>query len=270
MSIRSLPRNLLLESLSPHDGEMLRPHLRLVELTDRAVLIEAGKPIQRVYFPHSGVVSLVANFANGQSVDVAMIGCDSVCGVSAALGDRVAWGSAIVRLPGAASVLDADRLRFAANESAQFRDALLLHEEALLAQVEQSGACNAVHGLEPRLAGRLLRMRDLSGDDTLHATQELLAEMLGVQRNSVSIIAKAFQQAKLIRYRRGAIEIVNLEGLKASACECYRAVETHYQRLSQGDPKISARFALRTYAPDESPVSAVAATPSIWRREGRG
>jgi CRP-like cAMP-binding protein len=238
-------------------------------LTDRAVLIEAAKPAQRVYFPHSGIISLVVSFSNGQAVDMAMIGRDSVCGVSAALGGRISPATAIVRLPGTASVLDADRLRFAANESAQFRDALSLHDEALLVQAEQSAACNAVHGLEARLARHLLRMRDLSGDDTLYATQELLAEMLGVQRNSVSIIAKAFQQAKLIRYRRGTIEIVDLEGLRASACECYRVVETHYQRLSQGDPKISARFRLRTYAPDESPVSAVTATPSIWRREGR-
>jgi CRP-like cAMP-binding protein len=270
MSIRSLPRNQLLASLSPHDGEMLRPHLRLVELTDRAVLIEAGKPVQRVYFPHSGIISLVANFANGQSVDMAMIGRDSVCGVWAALNGWILPTNAIVRLPGAASVLDADRLRFAANESAQFRDALLLHNQALLVQVTQSAACNAVHGLQLRLARRLLRMRDLSGDDTLYATQELLAEMLGAQRNSVSIVAKAFQQAKLIRYRRGTIEIVDLEGLRASACECYRVVEMHYQRLSQGDPKISARFGLRTYAPDETAVSAVTITPSIWRRDARG
>jgi GAF domain-containing protein len=109
-------------------------------------------------------------------------------------------------------------------------------------------------------------MRDLSGDDTLYATQALLAEMLGAQRNSVSIVASAFQQAKLIHYRRGTIEIVNLEGLKASACECYRVVETHYQRLAHGDPKSSARFGLQTYAPDESPVRAVTTTPSSWRR----
>ena len=140
-------------------------------------------------------------------------------------------------MPGTASVLDAVRLRFAADESAQFRHALLLHQEALFAQVQQSAACNAVHGLEARLSRRLLRMRDLSGDDTLYATQELLAEMLGVQRNSVSIIANAFQQAKLIRYRRGTIEIVNLEGLRASACECYRVIEMHYRRLSQSGPQ---------------------------------
>jgi CRP-like cAMP-binding protein len=245
MSMRSPPRNQLLASLSPHDGELLRPHLRLVELTDRAVLIEVGQSAKRVYFPHSGIISLVAIFSNGQSVDLAMIGRDSVCGVAAVLGDRISWASAIVRLSGTASVLDADRVRFAAAESVQFRDVLSLHEEALLVQVEQSAACNAVHGLEARLSGRLLRMRDLSGDDTLYATQELLAEMLGVQRNSVAIIAKAFQQAKLIRYRRGTIKIVNLEGLRARACECYRVVEMHYQRLSQSEPKSSAHYWLR-------------------------
>ena len=85
MSIRSPPRNQLLASLSQHDSELLGPYLRLVELTDRAVLIEAGRPDQRVYFPHSGIISLVANFSNGQSVDMAMIGRDSVVGASAAL-----------------------------------------------------------------------------------------------------------------------------------------------------------------------------------------
>jgi CRP-like cAMP-binding protein len=168
---------------------------------------------------------------------MAMIGRDSVVGASAALNGWDSRTSAIVRLPGTASVLDAVRLRFAADESAQFRHALLLHDEALSMQVEQSAACNAIHSLEARLSRRLLRMRDLSGDDTLYATQELLAEMLGVQRNSVSIIANAFQQAKLIRYRRGTIEIVNLEGLRASACECYRVIEMHYRRLSQSEPQ---------------------------------
>jgi CRP-like cAMP-binding protein len=237
MSIRAAPRNQLLASLSPHDSEMLRPHLRLVELTDRAILIEVGEAVQRVYFPHSGIISLVLNFPNGQSVDLAMIGRESVCGVAVALGGRISRAIAIVRLPGTASVLDAARLRSAAAESVQLRDTLLLHEEALLVQVEQSGACNAIHGLEARLSRRLLRMRDLSGDDTLYATQDQLAEMLGVQHNSVSIIANALQRAKLIRYRRGAIKIVNMEGLRARACECYLAVERHYQRLSQSEPQ---------------------------------
>jgi CRP-like cAMP-binding protein len=233
----SPPRNQLLASLPPNDAEMLRAHLRVVELIDRAILTEVGKPVQRVYFPHTGIISLVVNFSTGQSVDVAMVGRDSVFGATAALDGRISRTKAIVRLPGTASVLDAARLRFAVDESAQLRDAILHHEEALFFQVQQSAACNAVHGLEARLARCLLRMRDLSGDDTLYATQELLAEMLGVQRNSVSIIANAFQKAKMIRYHRGTIKIVNLERLSASACECYRVVEMHYAGLSQGEPR---------------------------------
>jgi len=252
MSTRSPPNNQLLASLSPRDSETLRPHLRLVELTERAVLIEAGKPVERVYFPHSGIISLVANFSNGQSVDVAMIGRDSVFGASAALGGRISRTTAIVRLPGTASVLDAAHLHVAEDESARLREILLQHEEALFAQVQQSAACNAVHGLQARLSRHLLRLRDLCGDDTLHATQELLAEMLGVQRNSVSIIANAFRQAKLIRYSRGAIKIVNPEGLRAAACECRRVVELHYQRLSQSEPKVPAHFGSQAGA-HESP-----------------
>jgi len=227
----SLPPNQFLSSLLPGDGEMLRSQLRIVELSDRAILAEAGKLVQRVYFPESGIISLVVNFASGATVDVAMIGRDSVLGASAAINGGTSPTNAIVRLPGAASVLDAARLRIAFAASATLRAAVLLHEEALSAQAQQSAACNAVHGLESRLSRCLLRLRDLSGDDMLHATQELLAEMLGVQRNSVSIIANAFQQAKLISYSRGMIEIVNPEGLRASACECYQMVKLRYDRL---------------------------------------
>ena len=225
MSMYSTPRNRVLAALSQYDVERLRPHLRFVELIERAVLARAGDLEERVYFPHSGIISVIANFSNGQSVDLAMIGRDSVFGASAALGGRISRTTAIVRLPGTASVLDATHLHFTDDESVRFRELLLRHEEALFAQVQQSAACNAVHGLQARLSRYLLRLRDLSGDDTLHATQELLAEMLGVQRNSVSIIANAFQRANLIHYTRGAITIVNLEGLRASACECCRVVE---------------------------------------------
>jgi CRP-like cAMP-binding protein len=236
--MHSLPRNQLLASLLPSDIEMLRPHLRVVELVQRAILAEVGKPVQRVYFPESGIISLVVNFADGAAVDVAMIGRDSVLGASAEVNNAISPTNAIVRAPGTASTLDPARLRIAANESASFRATLLLHQEALSAQVQQSAACNAVHGLEFRLPRCLLRLRDLSGDDRLQATQELLAEMLGVQRNSVSIIATALQQARLINYSRGMIEIIDPEGLRASACECYQMVKMRYDRLSQsgGNP----------------------------------
>ncbi|MGD1036486.1 MAG: Crp/Fnr family transcriptional regulator [Roseiarcus sp.] len=231
----SRPPNGLLASLPPADYEALRPHLRIAELTDEAILTEAGKPIRRVYFPHSGIISVVVRFAGGEMVDVALIGRDSVFGASAALNGGTSPSNAIVRLPGTASVLDIARLRAAADQSARFRAALMQHEEFLFAQAQQSAGCNAVHCLESRLSGYLLRLRDLSGSDTLHATQESLAEMLGVRRNSVSIVANALQQAKLIRYHRGVVEIVDLKGLRASACECYEVIETHRDRLLQSE-----------------------------------
>ena len=237
MPTQSHPRNAFLSTLPPGESEMLRPHLRTVELLDGASLAEAGKPIERAYFPESGIISLVVNFASGAAVDIAMIGRDSVLGASAAIDGEMSPANAIVRSPGAASALDVARLRIVAQSSARFRAALLQHEEALSAQVQQFAGCNAVHGLELRLRRCLLRLRDLSDDSRVHATQEALADMLGAHRNSVSTIVNALLQARLISTGRGVIEILNLEGLRAGACECYRLVKMRYDRLSPGAGK---------------------------------
>jgi CRP-like cAMP-binding protein len=274
MSVDLRPPNQLLASLPSADYEMLRPHLRIAELTDAAILSEAGKPIQRVYFPHCGIISVVVRFAGGEMVDVAMIGRDSVFGASAALNGGTSRSNAIVRLPGAASVLDIARLRAAADQSVRFRAALLRHEEFLFAQAQQSAGCNAVHCVESRLSGRLLRLRDLSGGDTLHGTQESLAEMLGVRRNSVSIVANALQQAKLIHYHRGVIEIVNVEGLRASACECYEVVKTHHDQLLQsetyGDRERQSPRCVPARGPNADEIASRALPPAeVERRRGR-
>jgi CRP-like cAMP-binding protein len=103
-----------------------------------------------------------------------------------------------------------------------------------VAQAQQSAACNASHNVEARLSRWLLRSRDLSGGDSLPLTQEFLAQMLGVQRSSVSVVAHTFQQAGLIHYSRGHIEIINLEGLQDASCECYGTVKGHCDRLLNG------------------------------------
>ena len=108
---------------------------------------------------------------------------------------------------------------------------LIRHEQALFAQAQQSAACNASHTVEARLSRWLLRAHDLSGTDTLSLTQEFLGQMLGVQRSTVSIVANTLQQAGLISYSRGRIEIVNLGGLQEACCECYGTVKAHYDRL---------------------------------------
>ncbi len=223
--------NRLLAALSQPDFDLLGPHLRTIKLVHEDVLLEAGDTVDRVYFPHSGVISLVVGLANGEMIEAAMIGRDSIVGGSSALDGRVSLNKCIVQVPGAASALDVHRLRSAAEVSVAFRTTLIRHEQGLLAQAQQSAACNASHTVEARMARWLLRTRDLSGNDALLLTQEFLAQMLGVRRTSVSTVAHTLQQAGLITYSRGRVQIVDLEGLHNSSCECYGTVKSHYDRL---------------------------------------
>jgi CRP-like cAMP-binding protein len=229
--------NYLLASLPEADFEMLRPHLQTVELVQDTVLIDAGETLKRVYFPHSGVISLVVALSEGNTVEVAMVGRDSVFGASAALDGRIALTKAVIQLPGLASTLDVGRLRAASETSVAFRTTLIRHEQAMFVQAQQSAACNVSHPVSSRLTRWLLRARDLTGSDSLPLTQEFLAEMMGVQRNSVSIVAQTLQQAGVIRYSRGHIEILSVDGLKDAACECYATVKEQYDRLLDKDDK---------------------------------
>jgi CRP-like cAMP-binding protein len=233
----AIPRspNHLLAALPAAAFELLRPHLKTIELIQEEVLVAAGDRLTRVFFPHHGVISLVVSFAGGAMVEVAMIGRDSVFGGSAALDGRISLTDAIVQLPGTASTLDVGVLRAAAEQNIAFRTKLIRHDQALFAQAQQSAACNAIHSAQSRLARCLLRMHDLAGENTLHLTQDLLAQMIGVQRNSVSTIAHELQKADIIKYARGLIQITNLEALRGASCECYQAVNAQYKRLLNED-----------------------------------
>jgi CRP-like cAMP-binding protein len=229
--VRPRSPNSLLATLSPADFELLSPHLRDVELVHKTFLAKSDDTIDRAYFPHSGVISLVMPLAGGEMIEVAMVGRDTMYGGSALLDGRLAMNDAIVQLPGRASAIDIISFRRAADQSASLRDAIARNEEFIFAQVQQSAACNGTHALEARLARWLLRVRDLASGDRLELTQEFLGQMLGVQRSSVSLVANTLQSAGLIRYRRGNIEILNVEGLKDSACECYATLKQREQRL---------------------------------------
>jgi CRP-like cAMP-binding protein len=215
------PPNRLLQMLPAADFESARPHLEVVELKREAVLVEAGQRLNQVWLPHSGVVSLVVSLSQGQAVEVAMIGCDGIVGAPEAMCDGIALTDAVVLCPGAASVLSATDLNMLAGQSVAWRHLLARHHQALLAQAQQSVACNASHSVEERLARWLLRTHELWQGETLPMTQEMLARMLGVQRNAVSIVAHALQQSGVIRYSRGQIEIIDLAALRKTACECY-------------------------------------------------
>jgi CRP-like cAMP-binding protein len=231
MSSIALWRNQLLLSLPAAEREALRGHLGFTELVKEAVLIGAGAPQSHVYLPHSGVISMVVSLSGGQSVEVAMIGRESIFGAAAALGCHISLTDAVVVLSGTASILDAAQLRAAADRSIAFRTTLARHEQALLAQAQQSAACNAAHSVEARMSRWLLRARDIYDGETLPLTQEFLARMIGVQRNAVSLVAHALQQAGIIRYSRGHIHIMDIEGLRETSCECYHVVKAQCDRL---------------------------------------
>jgi len=223
--------NGFLSSLTADDFELVRPHLRTADLTQELVLVEVEETLQRAYLPHRGVISLVVKLARGEHVQIAMVGRDSIFGAFSALGDSIALNSAVVLVPGVASTIDLDQLRAAAAQSAPLRTALARHGLAVYAQVQQTAGCNASHTVESRLARCLLQMRDLSCSDKLVLTQEAMAQMIGARRNSVSLVANTLQQANFIHYSRGHIEIINLDGLTRTACECYATVKAQYNRL---------------------------------------
>jgi CRP-like cAMP-binding protein len=228
--------NHILASLSAGHLAALIQHLDVIELPQETVLYETGDSIKAVYFPHSGLVSLVVDLASGEMIEAAMIGSEGVVGGAAASDNRISLNRAVVQVAANASVLDVERFWEVVEQSAAIRATLARHEQYLLAQAQQSAACNATHTLEARLARWLLRCRDVLESNDIALTQEFLADMLGVRRTTVTLAAHALQQAGLIQYRRGHIRLANLEGLQDSACECYATIKGHADRLLGSSP----------------------------------
>ena len=229
--MRRRPLNRLLQALPAGDFDLLEPHLQPLELVRETVLVEAGAPLTHVYLPESGIVSIVIRLSEGQRIEMAMTGRDGIIGASAAFGETTSLNEASVLLAGSAFMLDVANLRAVADRSPAFRALLGRHEQAMLAQIQQSAACNASHAVEARLSHWLLRAHELCDDQRLPLTQELLAQMIGVQRNAVSLVAHTLQQAGIISYSRGHIEINDLEGLAQTSCECYRVAKSQRDRL---------------------------------------
>ena len=195
-------QNRILASLPLGSQEALKPHLKTVELKHATVLFEAGATVDHVYFPHSGVISLVVELEEGDMLETAMVGRDGVLGVTSALDGKISLNKAIVQADGGAFIASADRVGELALKDHAFRSRLIRHEQVLFAAAQQSAACNASHLVEARLCRWLLRMRDLVGDD-LNLTQEFLGQMIGVRRSSVSLVAGTLQAAGLIKYNAG-------------------------------------------------------------------
>ncbi|NVN88751.1 MAG: Crp/Fnr family transcriptional regulator [Rhodopseudomonas sp.] len=241
-TIRQSPNDLL-AALPLVDFELLCARLKPVDLRFGQVLVEAGGPLKLVYFPHDGIISSMVSLGQGEAIEVAMVGCDGVFGGSAALFGGTSPTAAVVRYPGKASVIDVAHFRTVAELSAPLRAALMQKQCIQTMQAEQTVACNASHSVEARLCRRLLQSRELSGSDRLPLTQDMMAQMLAVQRNTISLVAHALQHAGVIRYSRGHLEITNLDGLIRRSCECYDADHAHLSNasVSRGDPRQRVR-----------------------------
>src|SRR4051812_42102324 len=224
-------QNSLLEALPIADYALITPHLAQVELERGRLLYDPGDPIDLIYFPHDGVISLMTLMESGAAIESATIGCEGALGLMAAVAPRQSLSRAIVQTPTRASRISAERLHEAWEKSARIKDLVDRHNEALFGYAIQSVACNALHSVEARFCRWLLTCHDRISTDTVALTQEFLADMLGVQRTTVTAVARALQEKGAIRYRRGVVDIMDRGVLEHLACECYGVIRDTYERL---------------------------------------
>ena len=221
-------RNLLFQSLRPNHFQRLRPALEYVACARDQVLIDADGALDRVYFPETAVVSLSTVFVDGTAVDMASIGREGCTGVQAVLGAKVSSVRLITQIPGTASRMSRGAFTWAMEAIPDFKSAMCDYAQAFLDQALVSGACNAAHKLNQRLARWLLTTRDRSDDDKLPVTQSLLAEMLGVQRPTMTNALGEFERAGLIAGARRQITILDRDGLAEESCECYHRLRERF------------------------------------------
>lgn len=224
-------KNRLLAALPSEDRGLLAPHLSTVDLEKGRLLYDPGDLVEQVYFPNDCVISLMTLMENGAAIESATIGREGALGLMAAVAPRQSLTRAIVQSPGSALRIAAGPLHDAWNRSPALRDLVDRHNEALFGHAIQSVACNALHAVEARFCRWLLSCHDRIDSNTVNLTQEFLADMLGVQRTTVTAVAGSLQAKGLIRYRRGVVDILDRAGLEAMTCECYGAVRRGYQRL---------------------------------------
>lgn len=223
--------NHLLASLPADVYERLAPHLRKIDLELRQVLYEPTETMDTVYFPNQSMVSLVQVMENGATIEAGVVGNDGIVGYPVYLGGKSSSSRAVVQIPGSAIVLNAAILKAEFDRCGDLHDLLLRYSQALIAQISQTAACNRFHPTEERLARWLLQSQDALRSPNLELTQDFLASMLGTRRASITLAAGKLQQAGLIHYNRGFIQILNRNALESAACECYNVVKAEYSRL---------------------------------------
>jgi CRP-like cAMP-binding protein len=216
--------NKLLAALQRAQFDLLAPHLTTVSLTRGQMLVRAGDEFDHVYFPQSGMLSLLAVLSDGKAIETATVGREGVVGAMAGFGLYKSLVRVIVQLPMAVSQISAVQFRKATANSNAIRMMCIQYNEVLLSQARITAACNVMHVVEARFCRWLLQSLDRAESDILELTQEFLAEMLGVRRTSVTEVAAKIQETGAIHYTRGVIKILDRPALEKMSCECYQTL----------------------------------------------
>ncbi len=224
--------NALLATLPDEVRTALLEGAVMEALERKRVLWEAGEAISSVWFPISGVVSLVTVMRDGDLVEVATVGREGIVGTHAMLGtNSMSNVRAMCQIRGHSVSVGVRRFLEVSAESTELRDLVHRYVHATLVTTAQEVACNRLHPIEQRCARWLMTTRDQVGSEKFELTQEFLAEMLGVRRPSVTLAAGELQRAGLIRYRLGVIEVLDPEGLAAASCECHDVIRAELDRV---------------------------------------
>jgi CRP-like cAMP-binding protein len=224
-------KNRLIASLPAEDFALLSAQMFPVDLEKGRLLFDPGDPIETVYFPQDCVISLMTLMHSGAAIESVTIGREGAFGLMTALGPRASLSRAIIQVPGSASRISASAFQQCCKRSPALLSLVDRHNDALFGHAVHSVACNALHSVEARFCLWLLTCHDRIDSNTVGLTQEFLADMLGVQRTTVTAVAGSLQNKGLIRYRRGVVDILDRESLELAACECYGAVRGIYERL---------------------------------------
>jgi CRP-like cAMP-binding protein len=223
--------NRLLAALSSEEREQVQPLLHMVRMRHGQAIYTPGEPIRFLYFPLTVVLSLVGALSDGRSAEIGIIGNEGMVGLPALFGADFSPFQIIVQIPGTAQRMPVGALGSEARDAGSLDALLLRYSQTFFNQVAHGLICNRHHPVAQRLATWLLRIRDRVETDRLPLTQEFLGYMLGVGRPSVNLTEAVFAEVGLVRHSRGAITIIDREGLEAAACECYFHVRDEYQRL---------------------------------------
>lgn len=224
-------KNRILKALSTKEYRLIAPQMRPVDLVQGTVLYEAGGQISDIYFPDDAVVSYFSGTAEGETLELCVIGNEGVVGIASVLGNAAVF-QAVVQLPGRAYSMKRDSLRKEFRRCDTLHRVLLQYTNALIVQISQTAVCNKFHSVEKRFCRCLLMAHDRADSDSLALTQDAFARILGSRRASVSVVASSLQKKGAIRYSRGVIQVLDRKPIENGSCECYETISAAHAKAN--------------------------------------